>query len=311
MFTKAQKSASSIKILISGASGSGKTYSALAVASGLAGKTALLDTEGQSSLLYADKFDFDIVNESDPRGYPPEFFIKVINAAERAGYRNLIIDSITHEWKGKGGCIDIVDQISNDRKGFNAWSAVTPRHRAFIDAILRSSMNIICTVRRKVTYSVEKDVNGKTFIKKLGLEPEQRDGIEYEFGIHFEIDQDSHIANASKDITELFGSPILITQDAGRLIKQWISGVQIKPECEENVKAASNPDQSNDEKYTKALAFVSSEIEALINSGLTSSEVSETLSSILGYTFYSLESINKEDLRQLANELYRRKNVNV
>ncbi len=226
-FKKATKTALSIKLAISGTSGSGKTYSALLIAKGLGGKTAVLDTEGGSASLYADLFDFDTWDDMDPRGFPPEFFIYVIKAAEEAGYQNLIIDSLSHEWSGRGGCLEIADAIARAKyKGntFTAWNEVTPRHNRLIDTILGSSLNIIVTMRSKSDYVINKDEkSGKSTPQKVGLATIQRDGMDYEFTLMFELDRDTHMANPGKDRTHLFSDPIIITEETGRLIASWLT----------------------------------------------------------------------------------------
>ena len=227
VFKKATKTALSIKIAISGTSGSGKTYSALLIAKGLGGKTAVLDTEGGSASLYADLFDFDTWEDMDPRGFPPEFFIYVIKEAEEAGYQNLIIDSLSHEWMGRGGCLEIADAIARAKcKGntFTAWNEVTPRHNRLIDTILGSSLNIIATMRSKSDYVITKDEkSGKSTPQKVGLATIQRDGMDYEFTLMFELDRDTHMANPGKDRTHLFSDPIIITEETGRLIASWLT----------------------------------------------------------------------------------------
>ena len=99
--------------LIAGISGSGKTTGALLIAKGIGGKIAVIDTERGSASLYADLCDFDVVELGPP--YTPENYINIIHEAERAGYTTLVVDSITHEWNGQGGILEIVefDEVRN------------------------------------------------------------------------------------------------------------------------------------------------------------------------------------------------------
>lgn len=224
MFQKAERTQSKLRLAITGASGSGKTTAALNIASGIGGRIAVLDTENGSASLYADKFDFDVVNLAAP--YTPERFIEVILAAEKAGYDTLIIDSMTHEWSGKGGCLELVDQLTKSSfKGnsWSAWSEVTPRHRKFIDAILRSNMHVITTMRSKTETAQEDAGNGKKRVVKLGMKSEQRDGIEYEFTAVLDLVHGSHYAIASKDRTDVFmgNDPQLISKETGARLMQW------------------------------------------------------------------------------------------
>lgn len=222
MFKKAERKQSKLRLAITGASGSGKTTAALNIATGMGGKIAVLDTENGSASLYADQFEFDVVNLAPP--FTPERFVEVITAAEKAGYDTLIIDSATHEWSGKGGCLEINDQIAGAKfKGntWSAWSITNTRHRAFIDAMLRSSMHIIATMRSK-TETVQGE--GKK-IMKLGMKSEQRDGVEYEFTTVLDLMHESHLATATKDRTRLFmgADPQVINKDTGVLLNDWLN----------------------------------------------------------------------------------------
>lgn len=226
MFQKAERKQSKLRLALTGASGSGKTTAALNIASGIGGRIAVLDTENGSASLYADQFDFDVVNLVAP--YTPERFIEVILAAEKAGYDILIIDSTTHEWSGKGGCLELVDDTAKAKFKGNSWSAwneVTPRHRKFIDAMLRSNMHIITTMRSKTETAQEDIGNGKKRVVKLGMKSEQRDGIEYEFTTVLDLVHDGHYATATKDRTRIFAGqdPQHITKDTGAMLRDWLT----------------------------------------------------------------------------------------
>lgn len=232
MFQKATRKQAKLRLALSGPSGSGKTTGALLIATGLGGKIAVLDTERGSASLYSDQFDFDVVELTPP--YTPERYIEVINAAEKAGYDILIIDSMTHEWNGQGGCIELNEQIAKARFKGNSWSAwneVTPRHRRFVDTILASPLHIICTMRSK-TETIQTENNGRKVVQKVGMKAEQRDGMDYEFTTVLDLNVDGNIANASKDRTRLFRDPCVITVETGRKLKDWLSSgeaVKVEP----------------------------------------------------------------------------------
>lgn len=214
MFKKATKAQAKARLLFSGASGSGKTTAALTVASQLGKRIAFIDTEAGSASLYADRFDFDVLELSPP--YAPERFTEAIEAAEQAGYEVIIIDSITHEWSGPGGCLDIKTKLG-DR--FQDWAKVTPRHDRFIQSMMRSKAHIIATVRAKQGYSM--DERGK--VQKSGMDPQQRDGIDFEFTVCWNINA-AHMAEAQKDRTRLFdGKPEVITAESGKRLAEWLS----------------------------------------------------------------------------------------
>jgi len=227
---KAKRSAAKASILINGPSGSGKTYSALLTAKGLGGKTVVIDTEEGSSDLYDHLHGFDVIDLRPP--FSPERYIEAITAAEEAGYEVIIVDSVTHCWSGKGGCLELVDDIAKANFRGNTWSAfsqVTPRWRAFVDAILRCKAHVICTGRSK-TETAQVDDGGRKKVVKLGMKIEARDGLEYEFTVVLDLIHDGHYATVSKDRTGLFaGDPKPITEDTGRRLAEWLAGATPNP----------------------------------------------------------------------------------
>lgn len=228
-FSKAERKKSKLRLALTGASGAGKTYSALLVAKGLGGKIALIDTERGSASLYCDVANFDVLELDAP--YTPERFIQAVEAAENAQYDVIIIDSTTHEWNGIGGVLELVDQTAKAKFGGNTWSAwsvLTPRHQAFVNKLLNSKCHIIVTMRSK-TETAQVEENGKKKVVKLGMKSEQRDGIEYEFTTVLDINHEGHLATPSKDRTGLFQDPIKLSEATGINLINWLnSGAEIK-----------------------------------------------------------------------------------
>lgn len=231
-FEKATRKKAKLRLALTGPSGSGKTWGALLLARGLGGKIAVIDTERDSASLYSDIAEFDALNLSAP--YSPERYIEAIHAAEKAGYDVLVIDSITHEWSGVGGCLELVDEIARARYKGNSWSAwndITPRHRALLDAMLQSPMHIIATLRSK-TETAQTEENGRKKVVKLGMKAEQRDGFEYEMTVVLDIVHDGHFATATKDRTGLFtdADPTPISEETGHRLLQWLESGEAGPD---------------------------------------------------------------------------------
>lgn len=226
-FKKATKFESRLRMAIAGPSGSGKTWTALTLATALAdgGSVAVIDTERGSASKYADVFSFDVMNLDT---FHPDQFVQGIHEAEQAGYSVLIIDSLTHAWNGTGGLLDIVDSIAKRKyqnNTFAAWKDATPIQNTLIDAITRSSLHIIATMRSKQEYAVEV-VNGKSTPKKLGMAPIQRDGLEYEFDVAVDMDIDNTMIVQKSRCPALSGA-IIAKPDAkvADILKAWLSGV--------------------------------------------------------------------------------------
>lgn len=221
MFKKATRKQAKIKLAVTGASGSGKTFSALRLAKGLADgrKVAVIDTENGSASLYSDRFDFDTLDLSPP--FTHDKFIGAINAAEGAGYEVLVIDSASHIWEG------ILEYKSKlDGRGGNSytnWADAGNKFKGILDAVLQSKLHVICCLRSKMDHVIDKDSSGRTTIKKVGMAPIMRDGIEYEFTTVLDVDM-SHQASASKDRTGMFTDRIFqVTEDTGKMIAKWLS----------------------------------------------------------------------------------------
>lgn len=217
MFKKATKSEIKIRLALSGASGSGKTFSALAIASELGSSIAVIDTEHGSASRYADYFDFDVC---ELRNHHPGQYIQAIEAAEQAGYGVIIIDSLSHAWFA---------QLELAGKGFDGWKNVRPLERKLIDAMVGSKSHIIATMRSKTEYLMEEYTarDGKTKIapKKIGTAPIQSSGIEYEFDVAGELNHE-HILTISKSrCSELTDRTFLNPgREVAEILKNWMQG---------------------------------------------------------------------------------------
>lgn len=233
---KAERKQVKMRIGLSAPSGAGKTYSALLLAKGLAGswdKIALIDTENGSGDLYSHLGGYNVITLEAP--FTPEKYVEAIDACEKAGMNTIIIDSATHEWDGKGGCLEIQEQLGGR---YQDWARVTPRHRAFIESILQSDCHIITTTRRKQDYEMTKDKDNKLKVEKVGLKEVQREGFEYELTLAFDLDI-RHNATASKDRTGLFMDKpqFTITEETGKKILDWcLSGKEEPKKDQSNVK---------------------------------------------------------------------------
>ncbi len=221
-----------VKVALMGPSGSGKTYSALRLAKGITTeieketgekpKTIMGNTEQKRGYYYANEFEYDIVDIGSP--HHPEKYVEFIDWAVEQGYQIIIMDSTSHEWMGKGGCLQLQQEAGGT---YQAWSKVTPRHNKFIESIADSPVHLIATMRGKDQYELNKDDDGKLNVKKLGVGPEQRSGFEYEFTASFLLDQKSNLAEIEKDNTHLFeneGNVILSEKHGEQLIKWANSG---------------------------------------------------------------------------------------
>jgi hypothetical protein len=225
MFTKATKEGSYLRLAVFGAAGNGKTKFALELGK-LLGKVALIDTEHGTASKYADQYDFDTCILTS---FGPEDYVKAISAAR--GYDVLVIDSLSHAWNGKGGCLELADKYASSGNTFSGWKTVTPMHNSLLDSLLAYPGHLIVTMRSKTEYATEQyqDRNGNTKTRpvKLGLAPIQRDGVEYEFDVVARLEQNHDIA-ILKSRCESLDSKVLPAEDGVSLCYQelasWVAG---------------------------------------------------------------------------------------
>lgn len=224
-FKRATKAAAKLRLGLIGPAGSGKTMTALRIASGLGGRIAVIDTErGSASLYHGERgLDFDVL---ELETYQVERFLEAIQDAATGGYSTLIIDSLSHAWAGKGGILEFVDKAGKRNQSggnFGAWRDATPRHNALVDAILGAPLHVICTLRSKVEYVVE-NVGGRNQVRKVGMQPVQRDGLEYEFTVVGDVTQE-HDLIVTKTRAAFLKDAVIreAGEELGKQLAAWLS----------------------------------------------------------------------------------------
>lgn len=209
-----------LRMALTGVAGSGKTKTALRIATGIGGRIALIDSEHKASKKYAapslkmrdperhrigdNRFEFAIlpISNFDPRNY-----ISGIMAAEAEGFNIIIVDSLTHAWNGKGGTLTIVDRAAQQKFGGNSyagWKDGTPIQDSLIECLLSVQCHLIVTMRSKMVHILETNPNtGKQVPRKVGMAPVQRKDTEYEFDIIGKLDMDHNMLIEKSRFDEL------------------------------------------------------------------------------------------------------------
>ena len=230
VFKKAHRKAAPLLISLSGVSGSGKTYSALLLAAGLAGpagRVGFIDTENNRGTMYADSpgivkalpDGYDIVQLEPP--FTPARYIEAISAAEKTGINVLCIDSTSHEWEGTGGCVEIAE--NNKLRGMPNWSKAKMEHKKFLNHCLSSPMHIIFCLRAREKVKIV-EVNGKTEVVPIGITAICEKGFVFEQVLSLMLDETTHFAKPVKvpePLAPLFPQSHLITKQDGERIRQW------------------------------------------------------------------------------------------
>ncbi|WP_282112346.1 AAA family ATPase [Maribacter stanieri] len=234
---KSERKKAKIRLALQGPSGSGKTYSSLLLAKGLTNgdlsKVVIIDTENGSADLYAHIGNYKVLTLPTP--FSPEKYAEAIDLCEKAGMEVIILDSITHCWEF---LLNYHSSLSGN--SFTNWAKVTPRQKLFVDRMLQSSCHIIATVRTKQAYILNQK-DGKYIPEKIGLKAIQRDGMDYEMTLVFDVDI-KHNVVASKDRTGLFmGKPeFIINSSTGKKILGWCNSTATLSELKVKVESAAS-----------------------------------------------------------------------
>jgi len=236
-FKKAIKLYSFLRGALFGPAGSGKTMSALRIATGMLnrmkelgmdvgnGRIAVADTERGSASLYADRFDFDVDELNDDHSV--ERVTECLVTAARDKYPVFVLDSGSHAW---AQLLEEIDQLAKAKYGGNSWAAWkdgTPRQRKFIDALLAYPGHIIFTMRSKTEWLTESNERGKMMPVRVGTTPEQGKGIEYEFTFLMQMSVD-HICQVIKDRTGKFQDRLIEKpgEEFGAELIDWLMSAE-------------------------------------------------------------------------------------
>lgn len=247
--TNAQREKEKAIVGFIGPSGSGKTAGALLVAYGMMreaypdesdkevwSKIGVVDTEHRRAKLYANlQFDdvrigsFKHIDFTPP--YTTERYQMALEAIKEAGAEVVIIDSLSHNWAGEGGIVEKHGEMQGN--SFQNWGKLAPETTKLIKTLTQNDVHILATLRTKTEYVVEPNSEGKMAPRKVGTKPVQKDEMEYEFMLNFNIGID-HLAETSKDNTRMFeGSSFKLNPEVGRKLYQWLElGIDVKAEEE-------------------------------------------------------------------------------
>lgn len=224
------------RIVLDGPTGAGKTFTALTMARELAGpdgKIGFIDTERRSAELYSDQFEFQVLNWVPP--YDPRKLAKVLKDHDGL-FDVMVLDSGTHFWKGEGGTLDIVEAAGQRAGGNNyaGWNQGTPALRSMIDTMLGMECHFIMCLRSKMDYVLETNDKGKQVPRQVGMAPEMRNDINYEFTLAVSMDQ-SHQGTVTKSRCSTLADALIRPGDnyvieAMDLFRTWLAEGAPPPE---------------------------------------------------------------------------------
>lgn len=248
----AEREGSRLVLGISGISGSGKTYTALQVAWGLANynsqKVGLLCTENRRGRMYSDILvdakgkvhKFKVIDMPPP--YSPQRYIEAIQAFADFGVEVIVIDSASHEWEGQGGCEDIAhapDQYGKTPKQ-PRWNDAKREHKSFMNAMLQSPAHIIACLRAREKVKLEKR-DGKTEYVPQGVLAIQEKNFTFELTASMMMwngGKSREVLKCPSELAPIFGNTGewaegFLTHEHGKLLRDWVDGgQQLDPEIQ-------------------------------------------------------------------------------
>jgi hypothetical protein len=258
---KAKRDNARLVIGLAGVSGSGKTYSALLLALGLAGgdasKVGMLDTENRRGSLYADALKGAAAPTDEPfligdlfAPFSPQRYIDAIEEFQRAGVEVLVIDSVTHEWEGTGGCEEIATAGSPK---VPRWNLAKAEHKRFMNKLLQSDMHIIVCIRAREKVEVLREKNPETgrtetVFKPLGVQPIQEKNFMFEVTcslMMWNSGKSHEVMKAPEELMPLLSQEGYINDTHGRALREWVAGGN---NADQKIEKWRNSLQSNAEK---------------------------------------------------------------
>jgi hypothetical protein len=206
-FVPATRAASKARLALAGPSGSGKTYTALTLATRLSDRVAVVDTERGRASLYVgvNGWQFDTLS---PQTFSPQSLTETLAVAGGHDYGCLVVDSFSHYWMGVDGMLEQADRRAKGGNSFSGWKEARPDERRMLDALASYPGHVIITLRVKTEYVIEENERGKKVPRKVGMKPEQREGIEYEFDVVGDLDLDNTLSISKTRIPMLHGQVI-------------------------------------------------------------------------------------------------------
>jgi len=261
---EAQREGARLVVGLAGISGSGKTFSALQLAYGLANfnakKIGLLCTENKRDRLYSDAIKNDkgevqrfLVGDLYAP-FSPERYCDAIQEFADAGVEVLVIDSVSHEWNGPGGCEDIAHQAGAK---VAKWNDAKREHKRFMNKMLTAPLHVIACMRAQEKTKMEV-VNGKTTYTPMGILPICEKNFTFELTASMMVHaggQQREILKCPQELAGIFGTAGewaegYLTPQHGKALRDWVDGgVQVDPA----IQAARDTLQMNADKGLKAL----------------------------------------------------------
>lgn len=214
-------------------SGCGKTFSSLLLARGLVGakgKIVLIDTESGRGSLYADEIQggYDVLTLDPP--FSPMRYREAIKEATDAKADCIIVDSVSHEWEGLGGVLDMAHEVEekSGKPGLHCWKQPKFEHNKLMLSLLQAPVpTIVCLRAHYKTRQIKNSMTGKNeIVKDDKTTPIQSEAFIFEMTVHMEVKQDHSITMTKSSISMkgIFDEGKPITMETGARLAGWCQG---------------------------------------------------------------------------------------
>lgn len=237
---------------LAGPTGAGKTESAMRIAKGIAGEGqyAVIDTENKRALNKKSRYAFKHLDLQPP--YTPENYQGAIQAAIKAGYRAVIVDSFSHEWDGEGGLQDDAntalermsggDAAKAERLTALAWKQPKQRHKKLMAYLRKCDVPIIFCLRAEPKIKFQKDANGKTQVIDAGWLPIAEKLFGFDMLIYALMMAENpgipvHLKKLEPEFEPMFPVGKQLTEESGRQLAAWAKGQAAAQEPRKGVSA--------------------------------------------------------------------------
>ena len=82
--------------------------------------------------------DFEHVDFGPP--FTPDRYLESIRALAKRGFRAVVVDSMSHEWEGEGGVLEMADRDTS--KPPSNWIKPKAAHKKLVNGLLQVGTNL-------------------------------------------------------------------------------------------------------------------------------------------------------------------------
>ena len=201
-------------------------------------KVGFIDTENKRGSLYANDLIDPVTGEVQQfwigdlePPFTPQRYSDAILEFQKSGVEVLVIDSVTHEYEGTGGLLEMREPLPGQRGKRDNYAKA--EHKKFMNTLLQSNMHVICCVRSREKTKVE-SIDGKTVYTTLGVLPVQEKNFMFEATASMQMwneGKSQEVLKCPSELRSILGREEgYITAADGAALRAWVDGgIQVDP----------------------------------------------------------------------------------